>query len=105
MKKKRNWFPAWAIVLVVILSIGTVWLRLTIVRTTYQISETDQMIRELQQLREQTELKVTALRSPRRLELLAKSKFGLGQPRSDQVVHVRGTDAPSPATTTAARSR
>lgn len=33
------------------------------------------------------ELKVTALRSPRRLEVIARSKFGLGTPRSEQIIH------------------
>ena len=42
----------------------------------------------LRQEREDLELKVTALRSPRRLEGIAKSKFGLGTPRSDQVIHL-----------------
>jgi cell division protein FtsL len=71
---------------VLVLSIGTVWLRLSIVRTTYEITQTDKMIRDLKQVREQSELRVTGLRSPRRLELLAKSRFGLTQPRSDQVI-------------------
>ncbi len=62
------------------------WLRLSIVRTSYEITQNDRMIRDLKQVREQSELKVTGLRSPRRLEVLAKSRFGLTQPRSDQVI-------------------
>lgn len=86
---RRKWMPIWVIPALVALAIGTVWLRLLIVRTTYSINETERQARELRQACEEMELKVTALRSPRRLEALAKSKFGLGAPRSDQVVHLR----------------
>jgi hypothetical protein len=74
-------------VLILGLSAGTIWLRLFIMNTTLKIGQTDKMIRDLRQAKEQMELKVTGLRSPRRLEVLAKTKFGLGQPRSDQVIH------------------
>jgi cell division protein FtsL len=80
--------PLWVIPALVAMAIGTVWLRLRIVRTTYSINQSERKARELRQEREEMELKVTALRSPRRLELLARSKFGLGTPRADQVVHL-----------------
>lgn len=83
------WFPLWALPVVICLAIGTVWIRLAIVRTTYEISQTDSMIRNLQQDREQEELKVTGLRSPRRLEMIAKTKFGLSQPKAEQVIPMR----------------
>ena len=72
------------------MAIGTVWLRLSIVRTTYAINQAGHTDREMRQEREDLELKVTALRSPRRLEGIAKAKFGLGTPRSDQVIHLGG---------------
>lgn len=84
----KRWVPGWAIGLVVVMAVGTVWLRLAIVRTTYSINQTERAIRELRQAREQMQLKVTALKSPRRLEVLARSKFNLGTPRSDQVVYM-----------------
>jgi cell division protein FtsL len=83
------WFPLWALPVLIGLAIGTVWLRLAIVRTTYEISQTDTMIRHLQQDREQQELQVTGLRSPRRLESIAKAKFGLSQPRAEQVIPMK----------------
>ena len=47
------WVPVWALPVLATMAIGTVWLRLAIVRTTYEISQTDGMIRNLQQEREQ----------------------------------------------------
>jgi len=85
------WVPLWAVPVLFAMAVGTVWLRLTIIRTTYEISQNDRMIRNLQQEREQQELRVTALRSPRRLESLARVKYGLTQPKADQVVHMRST--------------
>jgi cell division protein FtsL len=87
-----KWAPLWAIVTLVALAIGTVWLRLSIVRTTYAINETNKEIRELNLAKEQMELKVTALRSPRRLENLARTRFNLSQPKSDQVIYFRESD-------------
>jgi cell division protein FtsL len=82
--------PLWALPLLIAMAIGTVWLRLSIVRTTYSINQAEKKIRELQLVREQMELKVTALRSPRRLELLGKTRYGLTQPKSEQIVHLGG---------------
>jgi cell division protein FtsL len=87
----RRWLPIWVVPALIVLAIGTVWLRLAIVRTTYAINQAERTERELRQAREDLELKVTALRSPRRLESLAKARFGLGVPRSDQVIHMGGT--------------
>ncbi len=84
----KDWLPLWGIVALVVLAVGTVWVRLTIVRTTYAINQADLLIRNLEQTKEQMELKVTALRSPRRLESLAKTKFGLSQPNASQVIRL-----------------
>ena len=86
MRSRR--IPLWVVPVLIVLAIGTVWLRLSIVRTTYAINQAESQDRALRQEREELELKVTGLRSPRRLEGLAKSKFGLGTPRSDQVIHL-----------------
>lgn len=82
------WVPLWVLPVLFAMAIGTVWLRLAIVRTTYEISQTDRMVRNLRQELEQEELKVTALRSPRKLEVIARSKYGLSQPKTEQIVHL-----------------
>lgn len=84
----RNWLPLWAVLALLVFSTGTVWLRLYIVRTTYGINQLDKEVRALQQARDDMELRLTALRSPRRLEALARTQFKLSQPRADQVVRV-----------------
>jgi len=91
-RARQMWVPFWVIPIVIAMAIGTVWLRLFIVRTTYSINQAERQVHTLQQDREQMALKVTAARSPRRLEVLAKTKFGLSQPRAEQIVHIRGAD-------------
>lgn len=90
----RKWIPIWVVPAILGLAVVTVWLRLSIVRTTYAINQADKRTRELRQAREDMELKVTALRSPRRLESLARTKFGLDTPRADQVIHLGSRNVP-----------
>ena len=85
----RRWIPLWVVPVVIIMAVGTVWLRLTIVRTTYAINQAEKKARALRQERERVELKLTGLRSPRRLEQLAHSRFSLNRPHADQVVHMK----------------
>lgn len=86
---KRRWFPIWIFPVLILMAIGTIWLRLFIVGTSYTINQVDNRIKNLQQDREQLELKVASLRSPRRLEVLARAKFGLAPPKSEQMVHLK----------------
>ena len=85
----KKWVPWWTVPVVVIFSIGTVWLRLKIIRTTYAIHEADQGLIRIRREKEQLLLKVAALRSPKRLENLAHHQFGLMQPRAGQVVYLQ----------------
>jgi hypothetical protein len=87
----KKWVPWWTVPVVIVFSIGTVWLRLRIVRTTYAIHEVDQSLMRIRREKEQLLLKVAALRSPKRLEGLARHQFGLAQPQSGQVVYLQKT--------------
>jgi cell division protein FtsL len=86
--RKSDWFPPWIWPVILVLTIGSVWIRLSVVKATYEVTQADKAMRSLQQDREQIELRVAGLRSPRRLEILARSRFGLTQPRADQVVYM-----------------
>ncbi len=92
------WVPLWVLPVLFVMAIGTVWLRLSIVRTTYEISQTDKMIRNLRQDLEQEELQVTGLRSPRRLESIARTRYGLTQPKPEQIIHLVAKPEPKVAT-------
>jgi hypothetical protein len=85
----KKWVPFWTIPTLIIFSIGTVWLRLVIVRTTYEINQTNRLIQNARGEREKLELKLAALKSPRRLEAMARMRFGLSQPKTEQMVQLR----------------
>lgn len=68
---------------------GTVWLRLALVQLTYDINQMDRTLRNIKQERERAELKLAGLRSPKRLEQIARQKFSLGQPKADQLVYLK----------------
>ena len=90
----KKWMPIWVVPALVLLAVVTVWLRLSIVRTTYAINQAEKKVRSLRQEREDVDLRMAALRSPRRLEGIAKARFGLGTPRSDQVIHLGSRNVP-----------
>ncbi len=85
----KKWIPLWAIPTLIIFAVGTVWLRLFIVRTTYTVSEVDRSIARSRQDMEVLQLKASTLRSPTRLGTLAETQFKLFQPKIDQVVRIK----------------
>jgi len=85
----KRWFPKWIFPLLIGLSILTVALRLKIVSTVYEINQTEKVISNSKHEKERTSMKVAALRSPRRLELLSKTQFKLAQPAAKQVIYLK----------------
>jgi hypothetical protein len=84
-----KWFPKWIFPILLVLSVSTVALRLKIVNTVYEINQTEKLIGNSKHERERSALKVAALKSPRRLELLSRTQFRLVQPSSKQVVYLK----------------
>lgn len=93
----RQWMPIWVIPSVIGFAVGTVWLRLSIYRTTYEISQTDKMIRNQREELEKTELQLARMRSPGRLERLARTRFDLTPPSADRIIHLAPAPAPGKA--------
>jgi cell division protein FtsL len=80
--------PVWVVFALVFFAIGSVWIRLNIIRTTYSINEVHRKIEQTKQETEILGVKLSSLKSPKHLEALARKKFGLLQPRLDQVIHM-----------------
>ncbi len=92
---KGKWIPLWVVPLVILFATGTVWLRLYVIRTTYRIHEIETEISRTRKEKDKTQLKLSALRSPRRLDLVARSKFGLFPPKMEQFIRLESQDAHS----------
>ncbi len=88
-KSQTVWFPWWALFLLVSFAVGTIWLRLDIVRTSYEVSQVDSLIRNAKKENETLSLEIARFRSPLSLKRLARDKYGLDSPTSGQVIYLR----------------
>ncbi len=85
----QRFIPLWAVPLILLFSIGTIWIRLAAVRATYAVTKTERLVAQVRDEREKAELRLAHFRSPKRLENLAKSRFHLSAARPEQVVRLR----------------
>ena len=79
----------WTIPVLIAFAFATVWLRLTVVQTTYELDQANKTLHNLKLENEKLELRVAQLRSPRRLEAIAKQKFKLSPPTPEKLVQLR----------------
>lgn len=87
--KSTQIYPFWTSIIVILMAIGTVWMRLYMVRMSYEIDQADKLIQNAKSNMERLELEVAQLRSPQRLEKLAKRQFHLALPATHQIVYLR----------------
>lgn len=73
---------------VVLIALLLVWVRLQAVHTGYQLSAARHLAHRLEQEQRELELEIATLTSPRRLELLARERLGMGPPTPGQIVSV-----------------
>jgi len=85
----KRFFPLWVFPIIVAFAFLTVWVRLTGVKTTYELNQANKTLHNLKLENERLELKVAQLRSPRRLEVLAKQKFKLNPPSPDRIIPMK----------------
>lgn len=85
----KRFFPVWIFPAIILFAFATVWIRLTVVKTTYELNQANKTLHNLKLENEQLELKLAQLRSPRRLEVLAKQKFKLNPPSPDRIIPIK----------------
>lgn len=86
----KKYFPSWIFLVLIGFAFATVWLRLGVFRNTYELGEVNKTLHNLKLQNEKWELKVAQLRSPRRLEALARAKYKLNPPTPDRVIQLKG---------------
>jgi len=74
--------------MVVAVALLLVWVRLQAVDTGYQLSAARHLTHRLEQEQRELEIELATLTSPRRLELLARERLGMGPPTPGQIVSV-----------------
>ncbi len=85
----KKFFPLWTIPVLIAFAFATVWIRLSVVQTTYELNEANKTLHNLKLENEKLELRVAQLRSPRRLEAIARQKFKLAPPTPEKLIQFK----------------
>ena len=89
--RRGDLFPYLMVVMVLLtlVSIFHVWSRVKVVDMNLKIAEINRDIREQEQEHNRLKLEVASLRTPARIEALAKGELGMALPTEQQVVIVK----------------
>ncbi len=89
----RRWdlFPHLMVVMVLltIVSIFHVWSRAKVIELNLQLTGIGGQLKEAQQEQNRLKLEVASLKTPARIEALAKGELGMALPADQQVINVR----------------
>jgi cell division protein FtsL len=76
-------------VLLTVVSIFHVWSRFRLIELNLQIGESSRQMKEMEQEQKRLKLEAAALRTPARIETIAKGELGMTLPKEQQVVLVK----------------
>lgn len=76
-------------VLLTLVSIFHVWSRVKVIDMNLQVAEISRQIKDQEQEQNRLKLEVASLKTPARIEALAKGELGMALPTEQQVVVVR----------------
>ena len=76
-------------VLFTVVSVFHVWSRCNLIALNLQISETSRQLKEAEQDQNRLKLEVTSLKTPARIELIAKNELGMALPTEQQMILVK----------------
>ena len=72
-----------------VVSVFHVWSRFKLVDLNLQISEVSRQLSEAGQEQKRLKLEAASLKSPARIEAIAKNELGMALPTEQQVIHVK----------------
>ncbi|BCS52288.1 cell division protein FtsL [Geobacter sp. SVR] len=76
-------------ILFTIVSVFHVWSRFKLIDLNLQIAESSRQLKESQQEQKRLKLEAASLRTPGRIETIAKGELGMALPSEQQVVFVK----------------
>src|SRR5512133_394557 len=76
-------------VLLTVVSVFHVWSRFKLVDLNLQISEASRLLKETEQDQKRLKLEAASLRTPARVETIAKNELGMALPTEQQVIIVK----------------
>ncbi len=75
--------------LLTVVSIFHVWSRFRLIELNLQIGDAGRQMKELEQEQRRLRLEAESLRTPARIEAIAKQELGMTMPQDNQVVQVK----------------
>ena len=76
-------------VLFTVVSVFHVWSRYRLIDLNLQISEASRQLKETEQEQKRLHLEIASLRTPSRVETIAKGELGMALPSEQQVIFVK----------------
>ena len=76
-------------ILFTIVSVFHVWSRFRLVELNLQISDVSRQLKEADQEQKRLKLEAASLKTPARIETIAKNELGMALPTEQQVIHVK----------------
>jgi cell division protein FtsL len=76
-------------VLLTVVSIFHVWSRFRLIELNLQIGDASRQMKEMEQEQKRLRLEAESLRTPARIEAIAKKELGMVMPQDNQVVQVK----------------
>jgi len=76
-------------ILFTIVSVFHVWSRFKLIDLNLQISDSSRLLKEAEQEQKRLKLEIASLRTPARIEAIAKGELGMALPNDQQVIVVK----------------
>ena len=76
-------------ILITIVSVFHVWSRFKLIDLNLQISESSRLLKEAEQEQKRLKLEAASLKTPARVETIAKGELGMALPNEQQLVLVK----------------
>lgn len=75
--------------MVTVVSVFHVWSRVRVIDLNLEIAETNHLFKDLQQDNKRLKVEIASLKTPARIEALAKGELGMAMPKDQQVIVVK----------------
>ncbi|MDD5285305.1 MAG: cell division protein FtsL [Desulfuromonadaceae bacterium] len=72
-----------------VVSVFHVWSRFKLVELNLQVSETSRQLKEVEQEQKRLNLEAATLKTPGRIEAIARNELGMSLPTEQQIIQVR----------------
>lgn len=86
VRNRRVKLYCFLMILILLSSLVYVWTRIRVVQQGYEVSRLSKETEELSKQMSRLEAEIAALKSPKRLEGIARDHFGMRLPHGDEIV-------------------